>query len=165
MKYVGVRHKPEQTKIYWFVISDEVIRDSKDASELHYGDLVLCKTRIGDQAGMVVAILDVDKKDDEYILKLTGGHKPTMPIIAVYKLVDINEIKIPLIFLKNPPQSYKIQKRRNTSCRSELFLSTDIVISGDRYLIDGYSAYMVARERGYEDMWLYVVFESAGKTA
>lgn len=136
MKYVAVKHKPSHTKVWWFIIPD----DLKDKITL--GTEVICETKRGDAYGKVVQIIDgVSQEDAE---KIIGEHFPLKSVIAVNVNPNIEEIHIPLEFAMSNPSAGKISKRVNEFYRGGRF-DTKVIFSPDYNLRDGYTAYLVAK--------------------
>lgn len=136
MMYVGVRHKPEQDRLYWFTVPDEL------SSHIQLGSEVLCDTRRGHNKGTVIAILNGVSEDDMFAVAKCR-RTPVKSILAVYMEPEIKDIHIPYNMAGSNPPAEKIAKRCSELYNTGSF-ATPVIFSQDMNLVDGYTAYLVS---------------------
>lgn len=148
MKYVAIKHKPEDKIAYWFVVPEGL------KSEVCLGAEVLCLTRYGKASGKVDSIIELEHMPEKDINKLIGDlpDLPMLkPILAVRKDFPIQEIKIPEEFSASRPALKKLFRRIKEFYRTGGF-ETPVIVSADGTLKDGYTAYIAARIYGLETL-------------
>ena len=150
MKYVAVRHKPSHTKVFWFSVPEEL------EDKVSVGAQVLCNTSKGKSTGRIECILDgVPQQEAE---KIIGTYFPLKPIFAVQLKARMCDIYIPLRFSTSNPTSDKIKKRVDEWYENMEF-KTPVIFSPEMELIDGFSAYLVARMFEHETLLGFCVAE------
>ena len=138
MRAVMVRHSAE-SKGYWFEAPDNL------ADKIRPGVRVICDTAVGQQNGTVSGVLLSNSEDDAKEIIITAGAKfPLRKIVAVGCLVPIDTIKIPMYMTRSVPSEEKIVKRFREYYRTGQF-DTRVVIGDNGMLLDGYTAYKVAK--------------------
>lgn len=146
MKYVGVKHKPEHTNLYWFAVSGEL------ATYVGVGSKVLCDTRKGHQKGVVQIVLDGVSEDEMLrIAQFSRQYLPVKNIIAVEMDAELKDIHIPYSMEETPPSAEDIAKRVNEFYEHGRF-DTPVIFTQDMNLQDGYTAYLVATMFGHETL-------------
>jgi len=136
MNIVEVCHKCGG-KSFWFEVPDEL----KDM--IHEGSSVVCSTKVGNSAG--IAQTSVFSGDGiEMIAVQNGATLPLKSIIAVQVNFPMSEIKIGNHMKATRPARKKIQERLAEYYKDEKFY-TRVSIDKRGYLVDGYSAYLVAK--------------------
>lgn len=158
MNIVGVKHKPKD-KIYWF----EAPHDKIEFEGISLGDSCMCLTKKGHQVGWIVAKIE-DATGDE--VKAITRRSELSHILGVWKNVQINDIKIPEDFTKTTPRRSKITLRREEFLMNGSF-GTNVTIKYNSVyrdtishplLVDGYTAYLVAKELGHKTLRCYHKF-------
>ena len=94
MKYVGVKHEPEQTVTYWFEAPDNIAR------QISVGSSVICDTRRGSMSGIVEQIMDGIPQN--IARSVIGDHFPLKKVLAVSKDIPIQDIRISWEIDSNP---------------------------------------------------------------
>ena len=141
MKVAMVKHSP-QGKIFWFEIPEEL------EGLLTVGSRVACDTHRGRQYGIVVAA-DLDAKDVETVMVASGAVYPLRKIVATTHMVLMDAVKIPKYMKNTKPSDEKIAKRFLEFYHAGQF-NTNIALDDNGVLVDGYSAYLVARKIGLQ---------------
>lgn len=146
MKYVGVMHSPEQTKLYWFAVPAGV------SPYVTVGSEVLCDTSIGRNTGTVHKILDgVTEAEMLRFAQFDKRRLPVKHILAVARDVRLEEIHVPFYMRDTKPSADKIAKRLNEFYESGRF-QTPVIFSQNMNLQDGYTAYLVANMMGLKTL-------------
>lgn len=146
MKYVGVKHKPEHTKLYWFAVPDGL------APHVGVGSEVLCDTRKGHNKGIVQIVLDGVSEDEMLrVAQFNRQYLPVKNIISVALDAELGEIHIPYFMENTPPTPEKIAKRVSEFYELGRF-DTPVIFTQDMNLQDGYTAYLVATMFGQETL-------------
>lgn len=141
--YVGVRHKDNQSKLYWFEVPSEL------REFVRIGSRVLCDTSRGNNPGTVVSIIDgVEMRKVELVVGCTLRH-PLKKILAVKGKIDLERIHIPWELEGEFPHKDEINLRISEFCETGRF-SEPVVLTHDFNLRDGYAAYLVARMFDHE---------------
>lgn len=136
MNIVEVCHK-FGGKSFWFEVPDE-LKDS-----IHEGSSVVCSTKVGNSAG--IARTSVFSGDGiEAIAVQNGATLPLKSVIAVQTSFPMSEIKIGNHMKATRPAQKKITERLKEYYKDEKFY-TRVSIDMRGYLVDGYSAYLVAK--------------------
>lgn len=135
MKYVGVRHKDSDSKLYWFFVPYDI------ANCVHKGSSVICMTRKGRQPGIVSAILE--GFSDDFVVR-TLGLRPSQRVCAVIQSVELERIHVPFDMAVSNPSPEKIKTRIEEFYSGGSF-NTNVEVETDNTLIDGYTAYLVAK--------------------
>lgn len=148
MKYVGVKHQPDNEIAYWFEVPcnlEEVVGVGKD---------VLCNTRRGDMTGYIVSVMDGVPENEA--IKIIGNRFPLKNIIAVSAEFKVPEIYVPWELEKELPEPEEILQRVNEFYEYGCF-KIPVSFSDTGTLLDGYSAYLVAKMFGHETLKGYCV--------
>lgn len=140
MKYVGVKHQPDQEQIYWFSVPDALEK------MVFVGAKVWCNTRIGITTGKIVMIMDGFTEPDAK--RIIGDYFPLKQLAAVEREFEIAEIHIPWDMESSTPSPDKIAKRVSELYSTGSF-NTDVSCSAEMNLEDGYTAYLVAKMFGH----------------
>lgn len=148
-KYVGVKHEPEQNKIYWFEVPELL------CSAVKIGSTVSCDTRRGNQEGTVISI--IEGVEENKAQQTIGVRFPLKKIVAVKVSLDIDKIHIPYDL-----QAYGWDLKDIYETMEAYFavgyFSGSIKFSINNDLIEGYSEYLVAKmfDHGVLEGW-YIV--------
>jgi len=143
MKYVSVRHMVGQKQVYWFSVPEEL------DDMVSVGTEVMCDTKYGLSSGAIVSILDgVPQKEAE---KTIGDFFPLKSLIGVYTDYLMRFIRIPIEFALTKPDPQKLKKRIEEYYLNGGF-KTVVVFSSDGTLVDGYTAYLVAKMFGLSSL-------------
>ena len=145
MKYVGVKHKPEHTELYWFVVPDGL------SPYVYVGSEVICDTRRGHNKGVVHVVLDGVCREEMIMIAQFERDIPVKSIIAVAMDAELGEIHIPYYMQNTPPAAEKIARRVNEFYELGRF-DTPVIFTQDMNLQDGYTAYLVATMFGQETL-------------
>ena len=138
MTAVMVKHNGE-SKGYWFEVPDNL------TDKIQSGTHVICDTAIGRQHGKVTGTLVSSGEDEAREIMISAGAKfPLRKVVAVERRVPIEDIKIPLCLARSTPSEDKIVKRFLEYYRTGRF-NTNVTLSDDGVLTDGYTAYKVAK--------------------
>lgn len=138
MTAVMVEHNGE-SKGYWFEVPDNL------TDKIQPGTHVICDTAIGRQHGKVIGALVSSGEDEAREIMISAGAKfPLRKVVAVERRVPIEDIKIPLYLARSTPSEDKIVKRFLEYYRTGRF-NTNVTLSDDGVLTDGYTAYKVAK--------------------
>lgn len=143
MKVAMVKHKP-YGKVFWFQIPDHLI------GKLRPGSRVACNTARGRRYGIVVAA-DIDEQDVKEVMLASGATLPLSMIEATTQQVLVSGIKIPEYMAHTKPSDEKIAKRFLEFYHTGQF-DTNIALDGNGVLVDGYSAYLVAKRVGLSSL-------------
>lgn len=136
MNIVEVCHKCGG-KSFWFEVPDEL------TDMIHEGSSVVCSTKVGNSAG--IARTSVFSGDGiEMIAVQNGATLPLKSVIAVQTNYPLSEIKIGNHMKMTRPARKKIVERLKEYYEDEKFY-TRVSIDKRGYLVDGYSAYLVAK--------------------
>jgi len=153
MTYAAIKHKPEQEKLYWFKVPDRLVKYVELESQ------VLCDTSVGKTLGTVKKIMSGFEDND--FLHFTDG-KEIKNILSVMVDFNIEDIHIPWDMQKSPPNKSKIAKRVGELYEHGRFY-TSVTFTPDKRLIDGYSAYLVAKMFGHGRLYGYCSIEDGGR--
>lgn len=153
MNIVEVCHKCGG-KSFWFEVPDEL----KDM--IHEGSSVVCNTKVGNSAG--IAQTSVFSGDGiEMIAVQNGATLPLKSVIAVQANFPMSEIKIGNHMKATKPAQKKIRERLAEYYKDGKFY-TRVSLDRRGYLVDGYSAYLVAKMFDLEE--IPVVLEAKSDT-
>lgn len=143
MKYLAIRHMPEQTRRWWFSVPKEM------EDRVSIGAQVLCETSRGSATGEIMSIMDnVPQETAEMII---GDHFPLTPIFGVEVTMKMDDIYIPpKLFLSNPDPA-EIAKRMQEWYSTSTF-NDSVLFAPDGTLKDGYTAYLVAKMFDHETL-------------
>lgn len=136
MKYVCVRHKPNQTATYWFEAEEKL------APYIRIGCEVICATRRGNNSGTVIAFLDGIEQDEA--AKIIGNFFPPKRIIGVSMDVALADIHIPWEMEENSPSPDAIAEQVDAFYDNGSFRAP-VIFTQDLNLHDGYAPYLVAK--------------------
>jgi len=167
MKCVGVRHQAGQDKLFWFVVPDELCKF------VHIKSKVYCSTQHGVSSGVVEGVGEYVKFEDDdpivkagnltanesvvnFICSLSGrdiriGDIRIGVVTSVIDDVPLSEIHVPWRMASSSPSSEKIAKRVQEFYDFSDF-ETRVVIDEHGNLIDGYTAYLVAKMFDHETL-------------
>lgn len=138
MTAVLVKHNGE-SKGYWFEVPDNL------TDKIQPGAHVTCNTTIGWQHGKVIGTLVSNGEDETRKVMVSAGAKfPLRKVVAVERRVPIEDIKIPLYLARSTPSEDKIVKRFLEYYHTGRF-NTNVTLSDNGVLTDGYTAYKVAK--------------------
>lgn len=137
MKVALVRHG-SYGKVYWFEVPEQLTND------VMIGARVTCDTARGKNAGVVVGTAVLDPEQDRETLSSAGAVLPLRQILSIKKDVLMADIKIPDYMKRSTPRDDKIAKRFLEYYHTMSF-NTNVSIREDGTLVDGYSAYLVAK--------------------
>lgn len=140
MKVAMVKHS-SRGKVFWFEIPERLV------GKLYPGSHVVCDTARGRRCGTVVAS-DLDDQDVKEIMTASGAIFPLRKIIAITQKVRLSDIKIPAYMARTKPRDEKIAKRFLEIYHTGQF-NTNIALDDSGFLVDGYSAYLVAQALGF----------------
>ena len=151
MTVVLVKHHPWQKKEYAFALPECLEPYTDEHSK------VTCKTSTGKSYGVVTAILE--NPSAERLKEISGADYDTLrQIVAVQTDYPMDRIHISSSFKRTKPNSQKIVQRITEWYKSQTF-NTNVVISKDGDLIDGYTAYLVSKMFGCNTLHGEVVSE------
>lgn len=136
MNIVEVCHKCGG-KSFWFEVPDEL------ADMIHEGSSIVCSTKVGNSAGIARTSV-FSGEGIEMIAVQNGATLPLKSVIAVQTNYPISEIKIGNHMKMTRPARKKIVERLKEYYEDEKFY-TRVSIDKRGYLVDGYSAYLVAK--------------------
>lgn len=136
MKYVAVKHKKEQSSLYWFVVPAQL------RNRVSVGSHVKCDTSRGITDGIVQIV--VDGATEDQLRRLTGVYGSLKDIVGVYCYVELRLIAIPINFQKAIPSGKKLEQRLQ-EYQAKATFDTPVVIDYRGLLKDGYTAVFVAR--------------------
>ena len=148
MKYVAVKHQPDNEISYWFEVPyglEDVVGVGKD---------VLCNTRRGDMTGYIVSIMDGVPED--VAVRIVGNRFPLKNILAVSAEFKVSDIFIPWELTQEMPEPDEIAQRINEFYEYGSF-RIPVSFTDTGTLLDGYSAYLVAKMFGHETLKGYCV--------
>lgn len=137
MKVALVKHS-SCGKVYWFEVPEQL------AYDIVTGVRVTCDTARGKNAGVVVGTAVLDPKQGREALLSVGAVLPLRQILSVEKDILMTDIKIPDYMKRSTPHDDKIAKRFLEYYHTMSF-NTNVSIREDGTLVDGYSAYLVAK--------------------
>lgn len=138
--YVGVRHEPKQTSVYWFEVPESM------KSVIKVGSEIICQTKKGENQGTVVCVMDGISKNEA--AKIIGNYFPLKKVIAVAVELDISEVHIPWEMAGHTPTVDEIANRIQEFYDKGAF--GRVLFGADNNMLDGYSAYLVARMFGHD---------------
>lgn len=143
MKYVGVRHAPNQTSLYWFSVPEELL------DYITVGTKVICDTRKGKTEGTVERVLDGFSEGEAK--QISGNRYPFKSVVGAMADYGVANIHIPWEMEASTPSPDKICCRMGEFYSTGTF-KTKIVIAADGTLLDGYTAYLVAKMFGHDSL-------------
>lgn len=147
MKAVMVKHTNEG-KVFWFEAPEPL------CERIEPGIQVVCDTVKGRQYGFAVsAPMELD--DVRETAAMCGAKFPLRKILAVARPISMDNIKIPDYMKNSPPSDQKIAKRLLEFYHTGQF-RTFVSVRPDGTLIDGYTAYLVAKRMELDR--IYAVF-------
>lgn len=139
--YVGVKHKPESNRLFWFSVPDNI------SHRVLLGSRIVCDTRQGNNERGVVCQINNQVLDADGVKRLTNN-RPIKSITGVECDFNLADIKIPSKFARSNIHEEKLQKRIEEFEATGMFNTSVIVRASDGMLKDGYSAYMAAIRLG-----------------
>lgn len=135
MNVAMVKHTPNG-KVFWFEVPDRL------TDAIHPGVQVVCATRNGRKYGTAVSAA-LNDDDVKGVMAASGATMPLRKIIDMVYAIPIDQIKISKYMATSKPSDEKIAKRFLEFYRTGDF-NTNIVVTPDGTLVDGYTAYLVA---------------------
>lgn len=148
MNVVLVQHRNgERQKKYCFEIDDSL------ASLVSPGTEVVCETLRGRQIGTAVSEVMTGHKAME-LLDTPGVTLPLKRIAAVTSVVDISDVLVPIQFELSNPSKVKIRERKQ-ELKTCGYVRTKMIVK-DGLLVDGYMAYLAAKELGMNKIHILV---------
>ncbi len=141
MKVAMVKHTPVG-QVFWFGVPDRFVND------IHPGSRVACDTVRGRKFGVVVGS-PLNEEDAREVAVASGARFPLCQISAVATKVPMQNIKIPKYMARTKPRDEKISKRFMEVYHNGEF-NTSVVVNKNGMLVDGYSAYLVAKKLGLD---------------
>lgn len=142
MKVVMVKHTPNG-KVFWFEVPERL------ADFITPGVRVACDTYRGLRYGIAVSVA-LDATDVKDVMAATGAVKPLRQIVNIAQNIYLGSIKIPSYMAQSHPSDEKIAKRFLELYHHTGDFQTHIVVDKDYNLVDGYTAYLVAKKMGME---------------
>ena len=134
---VSVKHRPGQQKNFWFEVPEKLV------PLISRGSTVLCSTRRGQQLGIAqTGILTGDGV--ERLAELEGAKFPLSKIVGVRQEIPMDGIKVGKWLSSNRPSKTKMIRRLKEFYDHRAF-RTRVAIDSEGWLLDGYSAYLVAK--------------------
>lgn len=143
MRYVGVRHAPNQTSLYWFSVPEELL------GFITANTKVICDTRKGEAEGTVERVLDGFSEGE--VKQISGNRYPLKSIVGALIDYGVSDIHIPWEMEASSPSPEKICSRMREFYSTGVF-KTKIVVATDGTLLDGYTAYLVAKMFGHDSL-------------
>lgn len=140
MKVAMVKHTPAG-KVFWFSVP-ECFEDV-----ICPGAHVLCDTVRGITDGVIIGN-PLEEEDVRDVAIASGARFPLREIYAIETKVPIRDIIIPNYMACTKPRNDKIVKRLLEVYNSGEFngkFNTRVVVDTNDVLMDGYSAYLVAK--------------------
>lgn len=137
MKVALVKHG-NCGKVYWFEVPERL------SDDVVTGVRVTCDTARGKKTGVVVDTAVLDPEQGREVLSSAGAVLPLRQILSVEKDILMADIKIPDYMKRSAPRDDKIAKRFLEYYHTMRF-NTNVSIREDGTLVDGYSAYLVAK--------------------
>jgi hypothetical protein len=137
--YVGIKHKNEPDKIYYFKATAEIIE------HLKVGMNALCNTRKGLEEGEVVSFIGKHCTNQHIISDVVGFQAKELAMDRIQACQEWTE-----------PNPEKIAKRVEEH-RSGGEYKTRIVVDTDGHLKDGYTAYLTSKMLDHstiENVWV-----------
>lgn len=149
MNIILVKH-PDSAKLYCFSVPDHL------ATSVRRGSKVICNTARGMKVGIAMTgVITGDGAED--VAKLHCAHFPLAEIDSVLVSIPMDEIEIPDYIAKSIPATEKIAKRLDEYRKRRAFFTT-VAINCEHELIDGYSAYLVAKMLGLKYLPVYICY-------
>ena len=148
MKYVAVKHQPDNEMAYWFEVPqglENVVSVGKD---------VICNTKHGDMPGRIVSIIDSVPLSEA--TRIIGNRFPLKNVIAVAMEFELSEIYVPWDIERILVHPTEIAARVDELYEHGGF-KVPISFSSDGRLVEGYSAYLVAKMFEHETLKGYCV--------
>lgn len=137
MNIVSVKHRNGGEKEYWFEVPEEIV------SQVKPGNLAVCDTIRGREFAIVASNVISGENVDQMAVRL-GARLPLRKIIKTTELMSMSNIKIPRMLAVTRPRPEKIAKRMHEFYDHKAF-DTDVVVDKNGNLLDGYTAYLVAK--------------------
>ncbi|NBH76993.1 hypothetical protein D3Z52_02105 [Clostridiaceae bacterium] len=124
-------------KVYWFEVPDHL------ADKVKPNARVACDTARGRKCGVVVGSV-VNDADVRELMIASGATFPLRKIVGTTCDVAVDSIVIPDYMKRSRPSDDKIAKRFMEYYHTGKF-STNVVVADNNVLMDGYTAYLVAK--------------------
>jgi len=145
MNIVRVKIDTENEKPRWLKVPEEFVKD------IHKDEKLLCEVKGGITTGHATSeVMSGDGIED--LLSQKTSHFDDLKVLGVFKMINMDEIKICELLKCNPPRAEKIAKRIN-EIYEHGFFDTNVEINKDGYLMDGYTAYLVSKMFDYDVLW------------
>lgn len=142
MKYVGVRHT-QSNQLYWFSVPEELL------DYIIAGTNVICDTRKGETEGVVERVLDGFSEGE--VRQISDNRYPFKSIIGALVDYGVSNIHIPWEMEASSPSPDEMCSRMREFYSTGAF-KTRIVVATDGTLLDGYTAYLVAKMFGHDSL-------------
>ena len=136
MYAIMVKHA-RKDRAYWYEVPDKLL--SRVAPEKR----VMCKNAYGYTVGTALSYPIEVNECTTPVMTASGAAFPFSPIVSTEKVVDIGDIRVPSYMIESEPSDEKLAKRFLEYYHTGHF-DTNVVISEDGKLLDGYTAYVVA---------------------
>lgn len=144
MNVALVQHNQQNTRKYCFAVPDELIPHIKQDTR------VVCDTVRGFMPGRIVSeILTGDSATQA--IEERGAYMPLRNIVAVVNKVNISDIRIPIRMEMSTPHKFKIV-RRESELKAFGCVRTKVVVDDNGILKDGYTAYLVCKNKGMSEI-------------
>ena len=124
-------------KVYWFEIPDHLADKVKPDAR------VVCDTARGRKYGVVVGSV-VNEADVRDLMTASGATFPLRKIVGTTCDIAMDSIVVPDYMKHSKPSDEKIAKRFMEYYHTGKF-STNVVVADNNKLVDGYTAYLVAK--------------------
>lgn len=142
MNIVLVQHRPDSQRQYCFEVADRLL------PYVHKGVKVVCDTKRGNEPGVIASDVLTDEDARSAIIE-HGASFPLREIIAVIKEIDISNVRVPIRMLDSQPKEEKLHQRKAELKRLG-GVATNVVVRDNGILCDGYTAYVVCKQRGMD---------------
>ncbi len=141
MIYAGVKHN-NSNKVFWFKVPKSLYNEAAIRKK------VICKTKYGMQPGEIVELVSCREKSE---IKRITGVSPSQSVTGIEAVIKIDDIKITSAFSDSLPAPEKIESRETEYKLFGKFL-TKVEFNKAGYLLDGYTAYLVAKKLGHKEL-------------
>lgn len=142
MNVVLIQHSEQQPRKYCFAVPDSLLPN------IQYGADVICDTRRGHTHGRVVSEVLIGEAAERMIAD-NGTTMPLKNILAVVENIAISDIRIPIWMEMSEPRRDKIDRRKQ-ELRTFGCVKTKVRVGEDGILQDGYTAYLVCKNKGMD---------------
>ncbi len=143
MNVVMVKHT-SNGKVFWFEVPDNLV------NKITVGTNVICNTAYGKRNGMAIST-PLDSEEVKCVMAASGAVYPLRKIAGIGHKIPLEAITVPNYMLKSHPSDEKIAKRFMEVYHTGTF-HTNIAVDKDYNLLDGYTAYLVAKRLGWSNI-------------